>query len=62
MKEALPFIERSFKGQSYPQETLQQFTEELHSTTKNIKVGNSNIELYIPDDYNSTLNLQSPLL
>ena len=55
MKEALPFIERSFKGESYPQETLQKFTEELHSTTKNIKVGNSNIELYIPDDYNSTL-------
>lgn len=22
MKEALPFIERSFKGESYPQETL----------------------------------------
>ena len=53
MKEALPFIERSFKGENYPQETLKKFTEELHATNKNIKVGNSNIELWLPDDYNS---------
>ena len=55
MKEALPFIERSFKGENYPQETLKKFTEELHATNKNIKVGNSNIELWLPDDYNSEL-------
>ena len=34
MKEALPFIERSFKGENYPQETLKKFTEELHATNK----------------------------
>lgn len=55
MKEVLHFIERSFKGESYPQETLQKFTEKLHSTTKKIKVGNSHIELQIPDDYNPAL-------
>lgn len=55
MKEALPFIEHSFQGKNYPQETLQKFTEKLHSTNKNIKIGNSNIELWIPDDYNSDL-------
>ena len=58
MKEALPFIERSFKGENYPQETLKKFTEELHATNKNIKVGNSNIELWLPDDYKVMLILQ----
>lgn len=51
MKEVLPFIEYSFKGVSYPQETLKTFTEELHSTSKVIKAGNADIELWIPEDY-----------
>lgn len=55
MKEALPFIELSFKGESYPQETLTSFTEEWHSTSKTIVAGNSEIELWMPDDYNSDL-------
>lgn len=54
MKEALPFIERSFKGENYPQETLKNSQRNYMLLIKH-KVGNSNIELWLPDDYNSEL-------
>ncbi len=38
MKEALPFIERSFKGRKLSAgNSEKKFTEELHATNKNIK-------------------------
>lgn len=55
MKEVLPFIECSFKGERYPQETLKEFSEELHSTSEIIRAGNSDIELWLPTDYDANL-------
>lgn len=51
MREALFFIEQSFQGKNYQQEAIKQFPEEIHSTAKTIKAGNSTIELWMPTDY-----------
>jgi enterochelin esterase-like enzyme len=56
MKEALSFVEQSFQGKSYPQESGKSFSESIHSTEKNIKTGNSAIELWLPNDYNADLS------
>lgn len=51
MKEALPFIEYSFKGVAYPQETTKRFSETMHSNSKIVQINNSNIEIWLPTDY-----------
>lgn len=55
MKEVLPFIESAFKGQSYPQETLKTFTEELYATSRIVRVNSTDIELWTPADYDAGL-------
>lgn len=56
MKEALPFIEQCFQKKSYPQETLQNFAEDLHSQSRILQIRNTDIELWTPDDYDATLS------
>lgn len=51
MVEALAFIEYSFKGETYPLETVRSFDDDLHSTSRSVSVGNSEVELWLPSDY-----------
>lgn len=54
MAEVLTFIESSFEGKHYPDETTRKFDENIHSVSSKVAAGSSELELYLPSDYDPT--------
>lgn len=54
MIEALAFIESSFGNKDYPDETTRKFDENIHSVAGTVTAGSSELELYLPSDYDPT--------